>query len=128
MYSLKSLKVPGDVGRLPTSFCDKASFGGFTAEQFKIFITVYSRSCFYGLIPERYYKNVVFLAEAIELACQRNLSLQELDFMADAVMKHHNGFMKPFGKWEMSVNYHMFTHIVDNVRDLWPCPGFSCNV
>ena len=120
---LKTLKVPSDIARLPTSFCDKASFGEFTAHQFKNFEIMYARLCFHGLISQQYYKNIVLLAEAIELAYQTSIYQQEVDKLAATIMEHHKGFAKLYGKWGVSVNFRMGTHIPEN-RDLGPCPGF----
>ena len=122
---LKALKIPSDIGRLPTT-CDKTTFGGFTAEQFKNFIIIYARPCFHGLIPNQYYKNIVLLSESMELACQHSISEDEIHFLTVTITAHHKGFAKLFGKWEVSVNFHMAMHIPVNIRDLEPCPGFWC--
>ena len=110
--------------KLPTSFCDKASFGEFTTDQFKNFEIMYARLCFHGLIPQQYYKNIALLAEAMVLAYQTSIYQQEVDKLAATIMEHHKCFAKLYGKWEVSVNFRMGMHIPENIRDLGPCPGF----
>lgn len=69
---VKALKVPYDIGRLPSNLKETSSFSGCTAEQLKNFAIVYARACLKGLIPEASHK-VYFVTSFPSFA---NLRLQ----------------------------------------------------
>ena len=47
---LKSVPVPSDIGRLPSSLADKCTASGFTAQQCMNYACIYACPCLVGLI------------------------------------------------------------------------------
>ena len=69
MKRVKSIRLPHDIGRLPTNIFDddEYEFSGVTAQQWKNFIVSFARPCFYKLIPDQKYKSVVLLSQIVTL-------------------------------------------------------------
>lgn len=62
---LKSMKLPYDIGRLPSNMFERDSLDGATADQWKVYITVCARPCMYKLIPKRAYQSLVLLSKIV---------------------------------------------------------------
>lgn len=50
------MRVPSDIGRIPRKIA--SSFGGFTAEQWKNWVIVYSMFTLRGILPQEHYKRL----------------------------------------------------------------------
>ena len=46
--------------------------------------------------------------------------------MENALEEHHKLFLSVYGKWEVTVNYHMVLHVPDTLRDFGPASGYWC--
>lgn len=65
---VKSVRIPYDIGRLPTNIFDTSEVAGtITADQWKIYITCYAQPSMYKLLPGEAYKCLVMLAEIVKL-------------------------------------------------------------
>ena len=65
---VKSVRIPYDVGRLPTNVFDQSEgVTDITADQWKTYIVCYARPCLYKLLPDRAYKSLVLLAEIVTI-------------------------------------------------------------
>ena len=65
---IKSVRIPYDIGRLPTNiFDDSTGITGITADQWKTYITCYAKPCMFKLLPRQPYKCIVLLAEVVTL-------------------------------------------------------------
>ena len=52
---IQSIKLPYDIGRLPTNIKGADGLTGLTAQQWKNFPCVYARPCFSGLLPDKFF-------------------------------------------------------------------------
>ena len=118
---LSVLRVPYDLGRLPKTMLEKMSARGLKAQQWKNFIVTYARVCLWNIVPYQLYDIVKCLAEVIEIMLKDPISRQEVDEISSLLHKHHALYAKYFGKFEVSVNYHMALHIPEVIRN-WGHP------
>ena len=118
---LSVLRVPYDLGRLPKTMLEKMSARGLKAQQWKNFIVTYARVCLRNIVPYQLYDIVKCLAEVIEIMLKDPISRQEVDEISSLLHKHHALYAKYFGKFEVSVNYHMALHIPEVIRN-WGHP------
>ena len=144
---IKSVRMPYDIGRLPTNiFDDGECIGGITADQWKIYITLYAQACMYKLLPDRAYKCLVILAKIARLIVSPIFTDEDIStlhrsdkrpphisFIATSfslssrlLQDHHELFTKVYEKWEVTVNYHMILHLPDMISDLGPPHTFWC--
>lgn len=66
------MKLPYDVGRLPSTIFDSSSTDSIscTAQQWKNYAIVYARPYLYKLLPDSDYKCLVALCQVVELVSQ----------------------------------------------------------
>lgn len=124
---VKSVRVPYDIGRLPNNVFDRGEgLSGITAAQWKSYIIVYARPCLYKLLPHRAYKCIVLLSEIISLIVSPVFTHDNIATLYRLLHEHHNLFCQYYGKWAVTVNYHMSLHIPDMILDLGPPQSFWC--
>lgn len=124
---VKSAQMPYDVGRLPTNIFDQGvGLSGVTAAQWKLYIVCYARPCLYKLLPVSHYKCIVLLAEVVSLLTSPVLSIDNVATLHRLQHEHHQLFCKLYGKWTVTVNYHMSLHMPDVIIDLGPPQSFWC--
>lgn len=123
---IKSIEMPSDCGRLPTTIMEKNTFDGLTAQQWLNFALVYARPCFYGLISVRAYESLKTLCEIVELCAKYRITVAEVDKLESLVKKHHGLFGRIYGKWNVSINHHMALHLPDTVKRFGPSHAFWC--
>ena len=123
---MKSVRMPYDIGRLPSNIFDNEGISGITADQWKTYITGYARPCMYKLLPEGPYKCLVLLAEIVTHVASPVFTLDSLAILYKLLHEHHQLFCRVYGKWNVSVNYHMSLHLPDVIKDLGPPQSFWC--
>lgn len=126
---VKSLKLPYDLGRLPTNIFDSDNGSGIsscTAQQWKNYAIVFARPCLYKLLPDRAYKCLVLLSRIITLISLPALTFEDLASLYRLLHEHHKLFHDVYGKWAISINYHMALHIPDVIIDHGPPQAFWC--
>lgn len=123
---MRNIKVPYDVGRLPTNLQDKDGLSGLTADQWKNFALIYARPCLAGLVSAKSYECLCLLCEIVQYIVQPVISSDDIAKLYILLHKHHKLFKTIYGKWEVSVNYHMALHIPDIITDFGPSHGYWC--
>ena len=123
---LNAVRVPYDLGRLPKTMLDKMSARGLKAQQWKNFIITYARVCLWNIIPYRFYDAAKCLAEAVELLLKDPITRSEVDAISCLLKKHHGLYANVFGKFEVSVNYHMALHIPELIQNWGPPTSWWC--
>ena len=124
---IKKIRIPYDLGRLPTNIYNKA--GGLTeltAQQWKNFACIYARPCLVGLIPDRAYQSMLLLCQIVEYISQPATSDDIIVNLYKLLHEHHKCFRTAHGKWQVSINYHMALHIPDVMADYGPPHGYWC--
>ena len=124
---IKSIQMPYDVGRLPNNIFDQGTgMSGVSAAQWKLYIVCYARPCLYKLLPSEHYKCMVLLAEIVSIITSPVLNHDMVVTLYRLQQDHHQLFCKLYGKWSITVNYHMSLHIPDLILDLGPPQSFWC--
>ena len=123
---LKSIKLPYDIGRLPSNMFDNNSLDGATADQWKTYITVCARPCMRNLIPRRAYRCLVLLSEIVARLSSPVFCDDDITSLRRLLDEHHKLFHSVYGKWAVTVNYHVCLHIQDIILDYGPPNSFWC--
>ena len=118
--------MPYDIGRLPTNFGCKTSFSGFTAQQWKNYAIVYAKACLWGLLPGSAYKSMCLLCDIVSLISQPILTLDDVTRLYRLLHDHHKTYRDVYGKFQVTVNYHMALHLPDIILDYGPPHAFWC--
>ena len=123
---IKALNVPYDIGRLPSNMKEKSSLSGLTAEQMKNFSIVYARACLKDLIPDTSYKVLCLLCNIVTIICQPVLTEDNLTCLYRLLHDHHSAYCRLYGKFKVTVNYHMALHMPEVILDYGPPHAFWC--
>lgn len=124
---VKSVRIPYDVGRLPNNMFDHGEgMSGVTAAQWKTYIICYARPCLYKLLPVRPYKCMVLLSEIVSIISSPVFTEDLITSLYRLLQDHHHLFCQVYGKWAITVNYHMGLHLPDIILDLGPPQSFWC--
>ena len=90
------------------------------------FACIYARPCLSGFISANAYKSYCLLCEIIELLIKPTFASEEIEEIFRLLNEHHQLFAKVYGKWEVTINYHMALHIPDVIYDFGPSHGYWC--
>ena len=78
---------------------------------------------FSGLLPQNAYKSICLLCEIVELITRPAGQYSVMMTLKNCIRllhEHHKQFETVYGKWQVSVNYHMAFHIPEVVADYGP--------
>ena len=78
-----SVNVPTDIGRIPLKI--GSGFTGFTADQFKTWIMIYSIPALFGVLPTEHLECWRHFVLACRILCRQLLSLTDID-LADGLL------------------------------------------
>ena len=120
---VESLCVPYDV---PSSLADKFDFSSLTADQWKNFALIYAKPCLWDLLPPESYESICLLCEIVKITVQPALTNSDISRLGCLLKSHHWYFERIYGKFEVSVNYHMALHFPDIIKDFGPPHSFWC--
>ena len=103
---IKNITVPCDVGCLPSDWNDQSDFNGMTVKQWKYFALIYTRPCFSCL--QNAYKSICLLCEIVGLITKPIFNDDDnLKLYITLLHEHHKMFETVYGKWQVTINYHM---------------------
>ncbi len=113
---------------MPSNIFDHSASGvnGVTAAQWKLYIITYARPCLYNLLPVSAYKCLVMLSDIISIVAAPVLLRDQVADLRRLIPDHHTLFARTYGKWSVTVNYHMCLHLPDMILDHGPPHAFWC--
>ena len=80
----------------------------------------------YRLIPSTNYRSLVLLSQIVELVVSPVFDEDMLECLYRLLHEHHKVFCQVYGKWSVTVNYHMSLHLPRMIADLGPPHAFWC--
>ena len=120
--TVDQITVPSDVGRIPRKII--TGFSGFTADQFKNWITIYSIPALYNVLPRRHFKSWRSFVLDCRILCKRELSVSDISLFDALLMKFCYHVQDIYGESAITPNMHMHGHIKGVVEDYGPVYGF----
>ena len=117
-----SIRVPSDIGRIPRKIA--SSFGGFTAEQWKNWVIVYSMFALRGILPQAHYSCWQAFVLSYYFLCRREISDTELKKADALLLKFCKNVENLYGNLAITPNMHLHCHIAECVKDFGPIYGF----
>lgn len=98
-----SVRMPYDVGRLPTSsFDDNDEIPSITADQWKTYIVCYAKPCMFKLLPEKNYRCLVLLSDIFRLVVSPIFTEDTIVTLFKKLHEHHQLFKQVYGKWSLT--------------------------
>lgn len=117
-----SIRVPSDVGRVPRKIA--SSFSGFTAEQWKNWVVIYSMFALRGILPQDDYVCWQSFVLSCFFLCGREISSIELTKADLLLLKFCKKVQNLYGNLAITPNMHLHGHIVECVKDYGPIYSF----
>ena len=117
-----SYPAPHGMGRIPRKIA--TSFGGFTAEQWKNWIILYSMFALRGILPDNHYKCWQTFALACFFLCRRAITDTDLLKADHLLIKFCESIERLFGCQCITPNMHLHGHIAECIKDYGSIYGF----
>ena len=115
-------ETPSDIGRLPTKI--GKSFGGFTAEQWKTWVIVFSAFALYGQLPVVHYNCWLLFVEACAILCKPTTRILDVGKAHSFLLQFCREFERLYGPGRVTPNMHLHTHLADCTLDYGPVYSF----
>ena len=117
-----AIHVPTNIGRIPGKIAK--SFSGFTADQWKTWVTVFSPYALYGILPNAHYRCWLKFVKACRLICTPLVELRDVATSHSLLLDFCREFEKLYGKHRVTPNMHLHVHLADCIFDYGPVFGF----
>lgn len=110
-----SIRVPSGIGRVPKKI--SSSFAGFTAEQWKNWVMLYSMFALRGILPQEHYVCWQTFVLSCFFLCRRQISDIELKKADLLLLKFCKKVQELYGPHTVTPNMHLHCHLAECVRD-----------
>ena len=121
---VNSMNVPANVGRIPYKI--SSNFGGFTADQWKNWILIYSTLCLKELLPTDHYQCWLLFQDACCSLLQPSISAIQLSVADDKLYEFCKAYVVLYGKVKCTPNMHMHLHLSRSIQNYGPVTAFWC--
>lgn len=117
-----SFVTPHDVGRIPSRIA--SGFAGFTADQWRNWIQLYSLCSLKDLLPPLDYHCWHLFVKACNLLCRRSITLTQLDEADTLLLDFCLNFKQLYGANSCTINIHLHGHLKECITDFGPVYAF----
>ena len=121
---MDGMKTPSDVGCIPRKL--QTGFAGFTADQLKNWVNLYSIPCLHGVLPREHIQNWRRFVLACRILCQRAISVEQITLADALLLEFCKGVEQLYGGPMVTPNMHMHCHIREVLLDYGPVYSFWC--
>ena len=111
-------QLPSDVGRIPMKI--ESGFAGFTADQFKNWVILYSIPSLYGLLPPRHLECWRHFVLACRLLCKQSLTDRDVHLVDALLLQFCKKVEELYGERSITPNMHMHGHLKEVLVDFGP--------
>ena len=116
--------VPRSNGRLPLKI--ESNFAGFTADQWKNWITIYSLVCLKDQLPSEHLQCWLLYVRACSILLSTTVTKEHVA-TADAYLTQFcKVFLRLYGVKNCTINMHLHFHLNDCIFDYGPAYSFWC--
>lgn len=122
----EAIKLPADMGRIPNKISTGEGFSGFTADQWKTFILVYSTPIMWDLLSVNDREILGNFVRACSLLVCRIINTNEINEAHNRLLKIGKLIEEHYGENLITPNIHLSLHIAECCRDYGPIYSFWC--
>ena len=121
---VNSFISPADIGRIPSKI--SSGFSGFTAEQWKNWVIIFSLYALKDILPWKHYQCWHYFVKVCFLLCRRTVTEQHLEESDHLMDEFWKAFKDLYGKEACTMNMHLHGHLTECIRDFGPVYSFWC--
>lgn len=118
------IKPPSEIGRIPNKVSE--GFKGFTADQWKNWVCIYSLFALKGVIPNQHYAMWTNFVQACQILCSKVITVEECQQADEKLLSFCKMFENLCGKEKCTPNMHLHGHLQDCILDYGPIYSFWC--
>lgn len=120
----KLFRTPADVGRLPSNI--SSGYGGFTANQWCNWITIFSPVLLKGILPDTHLRSWLLFVRACSIL--RSRVIKKCDAVSADLFLHQfcQTFQSLYGPSKCTPNTHLHLHLKGCILDFGPLHAFWC--
>ncbi|GBC20131.2 hypothetical protein GLOIN_2v415082 [Rhizophagus irregularis DAOM 181602=DAOM 197198] len=122
----EAIKLPADMGRIPNKISTGEGFFGFTADQWKTFILVYSTPIMWDLLSVNDREILGNFVRACSLLVCRIINTNKINEAHNRLLKIGQLIEEHYGENLITPNIHLSLHIAECCRDYGPIYSFWC--
>lgn len=122
--TMDAMKTPSNVGRIPRKL--ETGFSGFTADQLKNWVNLYSIPCLHSVLPSANVENWRRFVLACRIVCQHSLTVEQIALADALLLAFCKGVEHLYGKPVITPNMHMHCHLREVLLDYGPVYSFWC--
>ena len=119
---VNDMHVPSDIGRIPRKV--ETKFSGFTADQYKNWVILYSIPCLYGVLADEHIDCWRPFVLACRLLCKRAVSEADVNLADLLLLQLCQRIERLYGKNAIMPNMHMHLHLKNTILDYGPVYSF----
>ena len=120
---MENFRIPGGIGRLP---CNLSNYYGFTANQWKHWITIYSSIILKDVIEEAHYNCWLLFVRACSLLLNSTITTEEIEMADEFLHLFCSRFQSLYGEENCTCNMHLHLHLKDSLLEFGPLHVFWC--
>ena len=121
---VNKVKPPSDIGRLPSRIAN--GFAGFTADQWKNWICIYSLFALKGVIHNEHYLMWADFVHACQTLCSKVITKENCRIADEKLMSFCRKFETLCGRDKCTPNMHLHGHLLQCMMDYGPIYSFWC--
>ena len=121
---LSRFRCPQDIGRIPTNIASNS--GGFTADQWRYWVTIYSPIVLKGVLPDTHLRCWLLFVRACSILQARYIKTVDIESADALLLAFCKMFEDIYGSKYCTPNMHLHCHIVDCIKDFGPAHAFWC--
>jgi len=121
---IDSIPIPSDIGRIPHKIA--SGFAGFTADQWKTWVLVYSTCALSDVLEEEDRKCWQHFVNCIALWSQRIVTINEVDQGEECMLAFLREAENLYSERLITPNMHYHTHLRECILDYGPFYSFWC--
>ena len=121
---IRCFKVPPDVGRIPHRI--SSNYGGFTASQWRNWITIYSPVVLKGILDQQHLQCWLLFVRACSLLSKRIITKEDVTAADLFLITFCKKSEEIYGGDQFTVNMHLHLHLKQYLIDFGPSHSFWC--
>ena len=114
--------IPEGIGRVPSKISNH--FGGFTADQWKNWITIYSSVLLWQQLDSQHWNCWILFVRAVKLLTSRILTVSDLTEADSLLLQFCITFEELYGDRHCTMNMHLHLHLCRCLQDFGPGHAF----
>ena len=122
--TISSFTVPHNLGRLPINIA--SNYGGYTAAQWKLWITLYSQVALKDVLPSSHYQCWLLFTRACSILSRRVITRDDIITADLLLLNFCKKFELLYGKEMCTPNLHLHLHLKECLLDYGPSHTFWC--